>query len=39
MDEVLAIQTEGKQKRMEAEAELAGIENQLREKMLQASRS
>jgi uncharacterized protein YaaN involved in tellurite resistance len=38
MDEVLAIQTEGKQKRQEAEAELAGIESQLREKMLQASR-
>ncbi len=38
MDEVLAIQTEGKQKRQEAEAELAGIEKQLREKMLQASR-
>ena len=38
MDEVLAIQTEGKQKRQEAEAELAGIETQLREKLLQASR-
>jgi uncharacterized protein YaaN involved in tellurite resistance len=38
MDEVLAIQTEGKQKRQEAEAELAGIESQLREKMLQASK-
>ena len=39
MDEVLAIQSEGKQKRIEAEAELAGIESQLREKLLQASRS
>lgn len=38
MDEVLTIQTEGKQKRLEAEAELAGIESQLREKLLQASR-
>ena len=38
MDEVLAIQTEGKQKRVQAEAELAGIESQLREKLLQASR-
>ena len=34
MDEVLAIQTEGKQKRQEAEAELAGIESQLREKLV-----
>ena len=39
MDEVLTIQSEGKQKRIEAEAELAGIESQLREKRLQASRS
>ena len=39
MDEVLTIQSEGKQKRIEAEAELAGIESQLREKLLQASRS
>ena len=38
MDEVLQIQTDGKQKRQEAEAELAGIESQLREKLLQASR-
>ena len=37
MDEVLQIQTEGKQKRQAAEAELTGIENQLREKLLQAS--
>lgn len=37
MDEVLQIQTEGKQKRMAAEAELTGIENQLREKLLQVS--
>ena len=39
MDEVRTIQSEGKQKRIEAEAELAGIESQLREKLLQASRS
>ena len=39
MDAVLTIQSEGKQKRIEAEAELAGIESQLREKLLQASRS
>ena len=38
MDEVLQIQTDGKQKRQEAEAELADIESQLREKLLQASR-
>ena len=38
MDEVLSIQADGKQKRREAEAELAGIESQLREKLLQASR-
>jgi uncharacterized protein YaaN involved in tellurite resistance len=38
MDEVLSIQADGKQKRKEAEAELAGIETQLREKLLQASR-
>ncbi len=38
MDEVLAIQADGKQKRQEAEAELAGIESQLREKLLQASK-
>ena len=39
MDEVLAIQTEGKQKRAAAEKDLAQIEAQLREKLLQASRS
>ena len=39
MDEVLSIQTEGKQKRAEAEKDLAAIEAQLREKLLQASRS
>ena len=38
MDEVLSIQADGNQKRKEAEAELAGIETQLREKLLQASR-
>ena len=39
MDEVLSIQTEGKQKRAEAEKDLAAIEAQLREKLVQASRS
>ena len=39
MDEVLAIQTEGKQKRAAAEQDLAQIEAQLRQKLLQASRS
>ena len=39
MDEVLAIQTEGKQKRAAAEKDLAQIEAQLRAKLLQASRS
>ena len=38
MDEVLKIQAEGKQKRREAEAELAQIENELKTKMLEASR-
>jgi uncharacterized protein YaaN involved in tellurite resistance len=38
MDEVLTIQSEGKQKRREAEAELAQIEDQLRAKMLEASK-
>ena len=39
MDEVLAIQIEGKQKRAAAERDLAQIEAQLRQKLLQASRS
>jgi len=39
MDEVLAIQTEGKQKRAAAEQDLAQIEAQLRQKLLQASRN
>ena len=39
MDEVLAIQQEGKQKRAAAEKDLAQIEAQLRQKLLQASRS
>lgn len=38
MDEVMAIQTEGKQKRAAAEKDLENIEAQLREKLLQASR-
>ena len=39
MDEVMAIQAEGKQKRAAAEKDLAQIEKQRREKLLQASRS
>lgn len=39
MDEILQIQTEGKQKRREAEGELAQIEDQLKEKLLEASRN
>jgi uncharacterized protein YaaN involved in tellurite resistance len=39
MDEVMAIQAEGKQKRAAAEKDLAQIEKQLREKLLHASRS
>ena len=39
MDEVLQIQTEGKQKRAAAEKDLARIEAQLRQKLLQASRN
>ena len=39
MDEVLQIQTEGKQKRAAAEKDLARIEAQLRQKLLQASKS
>lgn len=38
LDEVLRIQTEGKQKRHEAEAELSQIENQLRDKLLEAAK-
>ncbi|SCX88538.1 toxic anion resistance protein [Butyrivibrio sp. INlla14] len=38
LDEVLKIQTEGKSKRREAEAELAQIETQLKDKLLQAAK-
>lgn len=38
MDEVIQIQTEGKEKRREAEKELTEIENQLKDKLLEASR-
>lgn len=38
LDEVLKIQTEGKSKRREAEAELAQIESQLKDKLLQAAK-
>jgi uncharacterized protein YaaN involved in tellurite resistance len=39
LDEVLKIQTEGKAKRREAEAELATIENQLKDKLLEAAKN
>ena len=39
LDEVLKIQTEGKQKRHEAEAELSQIENQLKDKLIQAAKN
>ena len=39
MDEILTIQTEGKQKRREAEQDLVQIENELKEKLLLAARS
>lgn len=39
IDEVIKIQAEGKQKRAEAEKELVNIENQLKEKMLEASKA
>ncbi len=38
LDQVLAIQQEGKEKRKIAQAELAQIENQLRQKLLEASK-
>ncbi len=38
LDEVLKIQTEGKAKRREAQAELVQIENQLRDKLLEAAK-
>ena len=39
LDEVMRIQTEGKEKRRTAEAELSQIEGQLREKLLQAAKN
>ncbi|WP_026651484.1 toxic anion resistance protein [Butyrivibrio proteoclasticus] len=39
LDEVLKIQTEGKAKRHEAEAELAQIESQLRDKLIEAAKN
>ncbi len=39
LDEVMKIQTEGKEKRRVAEAELAQIEGQLKEKLLQAAKN
>ena len=39
MDEVLTIQKEGKERRREAEKELAQIEKQLKEKLMEAARS
>ena len=38
LDEVMAIQEDGRAKRLAAEQELADIENQLRDKMLQLAR-
>ena len=37
LDEVMAIQKDGKEKRHAAEAELQGIESELKQKLLQAS--
>lgn len=39
LDEVLKIQTDGKAKRREAEIELAQIENQLKDKLIQAAKN
>ena len=39
MDEIMQIQTEGKEKRLVAEGELAQIENELKQKLLEAARS
>ncbi len=39
LDEVMKIQTEGKERRRTAEAELSQIEGQLREKLLQAAKN
>lgn len=39
MDEIMQIQTEGKEKRRVAEGELAQIENELKQKLLEAARS
>lgn len=39
IDDILAIQKEGKQKRVEAEKQLNGIEKQLHDKLLEASKS
>lgn len=39
LDEVMKIQTEGRERRLTAEAELADMENQLKRKMLELSRS
>lgn len=39
LDEVLKIQTEGKEKRRAAESELADMENQLKGKLLEMSRA
>ncbi len=39
LDEVTAIQKDGRQKRQAAEAELSGIENELKKKLLEMSRS
>ena len=39
LDEVMQIQKDGKAKRADAEKQLVGIENQLKEKLLQAAQN
>ena len=39
MDEVMAVQKDGKTKRVQAESELAGIESELKQKLLEASKA
>jgi uncharacterized protein YaaN involved in tellurite resistance len=39
LDEVISIQNQGREKRRQAEAELAAIEDQLKQKLLEASRT
>lgn len=39
MDEVMQVQKDGKAKRVQAESELAGIESELKQKLLEASKA